>query len=781
MKNVYIKYNPYKLTTEVLIDGKEVKKNSRLNISNEHLQEWVDKLPEFLEEECRTNQINLEFCGTELDYEDVLEAAKEAAKRGLQINVTHIPVKEIEDKEKLITDIFEEIKEGPFEELKQPDVIRAFELAKSSDFEVNVVATMSAGKSTLINALLGQRLMPAKNEACTATITRIKDDDSEKFTATVYDTEGDIVETQEHLTYEIMDRLNSDENVSEILVSGNIPFVNANDVSLVLVDTPGPNNSRNSNHKKATYQMLSKSSKTVVLYIMNATQLSTNDDNNLLNYVSESMKVGGKQSRDRFIFVVNKLDNFGKEDSIESALEKVKEYLADHGIENPNIYPTSALAALDIRTTLAESDDDDDDDVYEAKGRVRKFNRNEELHFENYVPLPAAARGKIANRLNRAIQEDNRNEQALIHSGIVPLEEAIRMYVLKYAEPTKIKNIVDTFEKKLESAKSFDNAKKEISENKAKREEIRKEIQNIEKKLKNGEDAKHFKDEIERLNYDKEIKKRANQIVKKAQTKLTPYLTGKKDSTNEDNTSISSWGAIAESFTVKTNEPEKISLDAAKNVIEEFGRFTNDLQAEVQVDLEDLINNSVRKSAEDLLNQYKEKLAGLTEELSVDGLALNPFEMMEGDMSSIKYKDIISDSIEKEEVVVGQKEERNTNKRWFKPWTWFEPKYYIEDETEEREYVNKEKLAQKFFAPIQESLYKNSESAQNYAKESTKEIKEYFSKKFDELDELLQEKLNDLKKYTSDEEKAQLELEKVQNRLNWLNKIQDKINKILEI
>lgn len=441
----------------------------------------------------------------------------------------------------------------------------------------------------------------------------------------------------------------------------------------------------------------------------------------------------------------------------------------------------SALAALDIRTTLAENDDDDDDDVYEAKGRVRKFNRNEELHFENYVPLPAAARGKIANRLNKAIQEDNKNEQALIHSGIVPLEEAIRMYVIKYAEPTKIKNIVDTFEKKLESAKSFDNAKKEISENKAKREEIRKEIQNIEMKLKNGEDAKHFKDKIEQLNYDREIKKRANQIVKKAQSKLTPYLTGKKDSTSKDNISASPWGSMFKSFMVKGDESEKISLDAAKSVIEEFERFTNDLQAEVQVDLEDLINNSVRKSAEDLLSQYKEKLAGLTEELSVDSLTLNPFEMMEGDMSSIKYKDIISDSIEKEEVVVGQKEKRNPNKKWYNPFTWFEPSYYMEDITEDREYVNKEKLAQKFFAPIQESLYKNSESAQNYAKESTKEIREYFSKKFDELDELLQEKLDDLKKYTSDEEKAQLELEKVQNRLNWLNEIQDKINKILEI
>lgn len=37
----------------------------------------------------------------------------------------------------------------------------------------DVVATMSAGKSTLINALLRQKLMPAKQEACTATITEI--------------------------------------------------------------------------------------------------------------------------------------------------------------------------------------------------------------------------------------------------------------------------------------------------------------------------------------------------------------------------------------------------------------------------------------------------------------------------------------------------------------------------------------------------------------------------------------------------------------------------------
>ena len=31
-----------------------------------------------------------------------------------------------------------------------------------------VMATMSSGKSTLINALLGQQILPSRNEACTA-------------------------------------------------------------------------------------------------------------------------------------------------------------------------------------------------------------------------------------------------------------------------------------------------------------------------------------------------------------------------------------------------------------------------------------------------------------------------------------------------------------------------------------------------------------------------------------------------------------------------------------
>lgn len=758
MKRVFIKYNPYQVTTEITIDDQPLKKNSRLNVPDQRLQEWVDDLPDILFEECSTKDFEITFQGTILDFEDIAATAEDAKKKGINITLKHIPAKEVKDKEQAIADIFADIQKGPFEELKQPDVIRAFEMAKSSDFEVNVVATMSAGKSTLINALLGQKLMPAKQEACTATITEIKDNDSDRFTAKVYDKEGKLIETQPELTYEVMEQLNSNPLVSRIRAEGNIPFVTSEDVSLVLVDTPGPNNSRDPEHKAATYRMLSESSKTVVLYIMNATQLAVDDDNNLLKYVAESMKVGGKQSRDRFIFVVNKLDDFKKgEDSIDAALKKVKDYLADNGIENPNIYPASALTALNIRTILAESDDDDDDDVYEAKGKVRKFNRNEEMYFENYAPLPASARGIISNRLAKAVESKDDKEQALIHSGVVPVEEAIRMYVLKYAKTAKIKNIVDTFIKKLESARSFELTKEEISSNEKERDEIVSQIDAINAKLSSGEEAKRFKKRIDSINFDREITKLANSIIKDAQQEITERLR---------------------------NPEKKISVDEAERICTDFAKFADGLQARVQVELEKLIDTNLEANKNELLKQYREKLAELQKDIPVGDIKLDPFEIMKGELPS--NTDVISDSTETEEVVVGQERDeyiKNYDKKWYKPWTWFQEKghWTYKDIIEEQEYVDGKKLAQKFFAPIQETLFENSASAQDYAKKEVERIKKDFALKFEQLDKVLTEKLAELKACATDKDEAQKKLDEAQRRLEWLDAIYSRVNAILEI
>ena len=754
MKEIFIKYNPYQLVTEITIDGQKLKKNSKLNFEDRRLQEWVESLPDLLFEECNTKDFKITFHGTTPDYEDMEAMAKEAEAKGIHIELEHIPAKEIGDKEVAIQEVFDEIQNGPFNELRQPDVIKAFDLAKSKDFEVNVVATMSAGKSTLINSLLRQKLMPAKQEACTATITKIKDNDADCFMAKVYDKDGTLIQTHAELTYETMEQLNANPSVSRIQVEGNIPFVTADDVSLVLVDTPGPNNSRDPEHKAATYRMLSESSKPLVLYIMNATQLAVNDDYNLLSHVAESMKVGGKQSRDRFIFVVNKLDDFKKgEDSVEAAITKVRDYLKDNGIENPNIYPASALTALNIRTILANSDDDNDDDVYEAKGKVRKFNRNEEMHFEKYAPLTPSMRGEVEDMLAKAVAEGDDNQQALIHAGIVPIEAAIRMYVQKYAKTAKIKNIVDTFIKKLESTQSFEKTKQEIATNRDEQKEILAQIDVIKKKLASGEDAKKFKTQIEQINYDKEISKLAQSVIVAAQKKITKQLS---------------------------STDAKLSKRDAESICQVFAKFAEGLQAEVQVKLENLISNHVKKNAEDLLEQYKKKIAELAQDVKVGSVELNPFELMQGDIIS-DTSALISKMTKSEKVKVGEEWIANTDKKWYKPWTWFQEKGHYKEIYEDKEYVDGTELAQKFFAPIQELLYENSESAVEYAKKQTALIKKEFAKKIDELDAVLQSKLKELEICAKDNENIEARIKETQERLDWLEKIQNKVNGILEI
>ena len=753
MREISIKYNPYRLETTILVDGETPQQKSKLHFADRRLQEWIEDLPEIIFEEYRTRQFKIIFHGTILDFEDIEGMKNEAARNGFNIELEHIPAKEAADKENSISEIFDEIQRGPFDELKQPDVVKAFNMAKSSDFEVNVVATMSAGKSTLINALLRQKLMPAKQEACTATITEIKDNDGDCFAAKVYNADGDLIQRYPELTFEIMEELNSDPNVSKIRAEGNIPFVSSDDVSLVLVDTPGPNNSRDPEHRAATYRMLSESSKTVVLYILNATQLAVNDDYNLLSHVADSMRVGGKQSRDRFIFVVNKLDEFKKgEDSVDAAIAKVRDYLKDNGIENANIYPASALTALNIRTILEKSDDEEDDEVCEAKLKVRKFNRNDELHFEKVAPLTPSVREKLEMKLSEAQANGDAKSEALIHCGIVPIEMAIRTYVQKYAKTAKIKNIVDTFSKRLESAKSFETTKQEIAENQDKQKEILANIELIERKLANGEEAKKFKDRIDQINYDEEISKMANDVIMSAQTKITEQLSS-------DDTKLTKL------------EAEKLCMA--------FVRFADNLQAEVQVKLEELIENHVSKSAYDILEEYKKKLAELAQDVNIGTIAIDPFELMAGEISTDVFA-LIENLTKKEKVYCYTDYVKDPRKKLWNPFTWFLPKIPVE-RYENKEYVDSTELAQTFFAPIQEQLYENSNNSIEYAKTQTENIKHEFSKKFAELDAVLNIKLQELKDCTNDRQNVESRIRESQDKLKWLEEIQAKTKAILDI
>ena len=767
MKTVFIKYNPYKLQTEITIEGKKLAENSKLGEKSSEgarLQEWIEELPQILFEEYNDTSFDITFHGTTLDYEDLSDVFKDIEeKENIKVKLTHIPAKETHHKEILIDKVFQNIKNGPFSELKDQQIIAAFENAKSSDFEICVVATMSAGKSTLINSMLGKKLMPSKLEACTAIITKIKDNSQENipFKAKIYDRYNNLLETNEELTYSSMKRFNEEENVSLVSVEGNIPFVQSDDISLVLIDTPGPNNSRDENHERVQRELLGKSSKALVLYLMTG-EYGTNDDNNLLRMVSSSMAVGGKQSKDRFIFVVNKLDERKKEDGdINETLTRIESYLQTHGIKKPNLFPAAALPALNIRL-IKNNEEIDEDEMDSTEYKVKKLNRYEDFHFENYAVLPPRVKGEVKAKLDKTREICNgidNMDEALIHTGIVSIEAAIRQYVNKYAKTAKIKNIVDTFMHKLEEVGCFEETKKEIAENQEEKEKIINHIDNIRAKIDSAKEGKKF---------EEKVNSRINDVNSKSKFVLEKIVeTLQKD--------------IREILGEYRGKKEVSKIDA-ENEIDKLKKHAKELEKKFKEEVDELITENLIDTSNALLEEYRIKLQSLANEINLDKkttININPLNLMGGNFNETtlninSYKKLI-------QVEDGEEWVANSDKKWFKPWTWFEESGYYRTTHKNIEVIDLSKLAYDYFDRIQDGLYENKENAYNYAIEQSKDIGEYFKKEFSNLDKILKDKLNELESYASDKEKVEERIKESEKRLKWLEDIKVQVESILEI
>lgn len=763
MKKVFIKYNPYNLETELTVDGKKLAQNSQIGeriLPGSRLQEWVEDLPRILIDEYNDTDFNVVFHGTLLDFEDLTEVFTQAFERGeLTAKLDRIPAKETSDKEILIDEVFKEIQEGPFNELRDVEIINAFQHAKSSDFEVCVVATMSAGKSTLINSMLGTKLMPSKQEACTAIITRIKDTEgNDTWQAEVYSKDNRLIETHENLTYATMERLNGDENVSVIKTAGNIPFVSSEDVSLVLIDTPGPNNSRDPEHKKVQSEFLNKSSKSLVLYIMEGT-FGSDDDNALLQRVADSMKVGGKQSKDRFIFVVNKMDDRRKEDGdTTQTLDRIRAYLKGHGITNPNLFPAAALPALNIRL-IQSGAEVDEDTIDETEMKVRKLNRNETLHFENYASLPASIRGDIKMKLADAKGNGDADAEALIHTGVVSIEAAIRQYVQKYAKTAKIKNIVDTFMHKLDEVGCFEKTKQELAKNREDGERIARQIEAIRKKVDDVKSAQQFRDAVDDavIKVSDDAKDIIDDIVQKYQAKIRKKIDELRG--------------------------QELDMDEVMDEVSRLERYAKKLEPDFQAELDELIRENLVKTSNALLQEYKKKLASLTSEIdpnALAGISIDPLKLMGGTVPTADDFSVTK-LVQSKEVEDGKEWVENTNKKWYKPWTWFQEKGYYKTKYKTVKYVPASELAQEFFAPIKETVVNNGELAQKHAIKQSNRIVASFNKEFERLDGVLKQKLSELESYATDKTKAEERIKETERRLAWLEVIKNRVASILEI
>lgn len=770
MKKVRIKYNPYRVTTEISVDGKAPKSNSRLNVENFRLQEWIETLPQTLIDEYRDSNFEIEFVGTEADYNDVV-AALDAFGSNISAKCIHCPTPDINAVEAAIDEIFAEIQANDkVPELKSPAIIEAFEKAKNSRFEVNVVATMSSGKSTLINALLGQQLMPAAHEATTATIVKIVDAENKDYTAVAFDKSGNKVAVLENVTLEGMKTLNSDERVSTIELRGKIPFVETSGMKLVLVDTPGPNNSRDKRHQEMTYSMIANSDKSLVLYVLNAEQSGTDDETYFLDYICHQMAKGGKQGRERFIFAVNKLDTRKpdpKNDGsgcIRRSLTAAKNALEERGILNPNLFPVASLPALQLREiTNGLADEDEEYELSIFKSKIRKF---EEMQFDKYYEfsnLPQSSRRLIDGLLNHfeSDGEDESTSQHVteIHTGIVSIEQAISLYVNKYARTQKVKDLVDAFNGKLEEMATIASLQDEIANDKKKAAELAQQIEQIKKNIESARNAKTLSKEIDKIDLTADVRREVSNYMESVRNQINKMESGQS----------------------------RVELAVAKSQCKDLEKQCKALSAQIKVEIDKILNKAYKSTLTKIVEEYKKHLASLNLGLNAGALSFNPINLVSTSLADLNQ--IIEENTDTVDEGYYRTAKRRVEGGAIRQFLHGFTFGLVDDYTTEtyqkwvnkyKDYVEMAEVAQDYLNPFRRSLNDIQKNTLEHVGKETIRLKEHLQNELTKIDKVLDEKLDALSQTELDSKNKTAEIAENEAKLQWLKQIQQKVKNIIE-
>ena len=495
--------------------------------------------------------------------------------------------------------LFEEIKERDIPEFntkneEDKDIFDAYEEVKNGIFEVSVIATMSSGKSTLINSLLHTELLPSENKACTATIARILDnDDMEEYEAACYAADNKtIIHPRTVVTSDMLRNYNADEKVTYIDIEGSVPAIPSDRIRLCLRDTPGPNNSRDENHARLTRSII-KRTNAVVLYVMNATQIGIKDDEQLLKDISSEMKRAGKQSRDRFIFVINKCDALDEEkgETIDKLLHDVREYLKGFGIVEPTLIPTSARLALLVRKD--RKGDKLSRMERQALAQVDDFVNSELLHFEKFATLTPTVKEYLQQEVEKYhADEDDWDLEALIHTGVPAVEQTICEYIDKYAYPMKIKDAIKDIVGILDELNMKAKFEESIASDGDRLKQVREQIAAAQQKHKDGGKVyEDFKSKIDNLKVESLNEKDERRKVEMELQEMTkPY-----------------------------DEKTEVDKAEADILISSFQDSLEVFQKECESRLNREIDAKICQKCSEVLDEYTSLVRGILDNIDIEG------------------------------------------------------------------------------------------------------------------------------------------------------------------
>lgn len=233
----------------------------------------------------------------------------------------------------------------------------------SREKRILVVANMSAGKSTLINALIGYRLNRTKTTVCTSKLCYI-------YNKPVEDGVLSYNNKKREYSYTMDTASVTSDSADKISLKFSSTL---NNKKICLIDTPGVNNIENPEHRRMTEDAIKANNYDAIIYVSNCQYFGTTDERRFLEFLK-------KHSKRPIIFVLNQLDRFNpEEDSVIKMLNEYTEELKKIGFTNPIVLPVSAYMALLVKLDKAKS--------LLSKRELYKINEYKELVRDDFFNL----------------------------------------------------------------------------------------------------------------------------------------------------------------------------------------------------------------------------------------------------------------------------------------------------------------------------------------------------------------------------------------------------------
>ena len=497
-----------------------------------------------------------------------------------------------------------------------------------NEFTIVVVGEFSAGKSTFINALMGDRYLPSATKETTATVNFLRHIDQSKdgSNIVVYYKDGSVERIKQEVSLENInayvstngdDVANKIEKVDIFLES---KFLENN---VTIVDSPGLNGTADG-HRDITMEQISKSH--ACIFMFDARQPGKQTDFDFLDKIREKTS--------NLFFLLNQVDVIKSDEgeTIESVKDSVKQnYKKEIGVNTaPELYGVSSIKALvargkntiefNNRKDYSENEKQEfllESYISEFEDRLLRFlTKGEKAKSQFTEPV-----NKVENDLKLLYNKLNEDKEALNQTRDGDdLDEAI---IKEKEDLNSLSDRLDEKQKDLKKAirRSKDDAKNNLRDSKRR---LVDETENfINSLLDNIEDSLADNDvsSIEKR-FQKHVERRVEEVVQSAYDIFTSGVTVKVDGIE---TEISSEFSLNDNSLKFESEIDISELEKVEDKFNKLEEENNDRIKEINKRKRDAKNSeSEIKKIENELIEAKEDKKRIEKDIRDARLESNP-------------------------------------------------------------------------------------------------------------------------------------------------------------